>query len=174
MIAEIIQKWEERPRRQGLHVKETFGPEENPARKFLNETRNYVKQTKEKIMSIIEKIKRGFKDIATLDVVTLTGDITVETAKNSAAEAAPTAATKDEKTSWETLLTDVGDKVFTQKLSVVAYTHSQWDCDSVNFVKFDPTPGDKLLIEAHKETVKSAHESRRAAVKMLADVADLK
>ena len=57
----------------------------------------------------------------------------------------------------------------TNKLKVVAYTHAQWDCDSVNFVKEGASESEQVLIESHRKAVESAHRVRYEALKFVGD-----
>ncbi|MCH6259317.1 hypothetical protein MLD52_22375 [Puniceicoccaceae bacterium K14] len=110
-------------------------------------------------MSILTKIKDGFKDIATLDIATVTGEIKLTNAAN--------------KTTWESLVTEASNTIRSSDLTVVAFTHSQWDCDSVNFVKDDLSPAQQELLKSHQNMVTAAHETRRKAVEMLKGIKGL-
>ena len=110
-------------------------------------------------MSILSKIKDGFKDIATLDVATVTGTIQLTNTADGI--------------SWESLVNDDASKIQSANLNVVAFTHSQWDCDSVNFVKEELTPGEQELLLSHQNTVTATHETRRKAVEMLLEIGGL-
>jgi hypothetical protein len=106
----------------------------------------------------VDKIRDSLEDIATLDVVTTTGNITLTTADTGAL------------TNWEKLADKVSEKIKAAEIEVVAYTHSQWDCDNFTHVKKDLSDAEKLLVETHNATVDSAHELRREAVKVLKDL----
>jgi hypothetical protein len=54
-------------------------------------------------------------------------------------------------------------------VSIVAYTHAEWDQDSVNYVAKD---ADVKLVEAHGKTVAAAHESRLNAVKSVVEAVE--
>jgi hypothetical protein len=103
----------------------------------------------------IEKIRESLDDIATLDVVTTTGNITL------------TSADLGDVTNWENLADKVSQKIKSAEIEVVAYTHSQWDCDNFTHVKKDLSEAEKLLVQSHNATVDSAHELRREAIKVL-------
>jgi hypothetical protein len=70
-------------------------------------------------MAWYDKIKEAITDTTTLDVVTTTGSI------NLTAEDMPV----DDKgrVKWEELADMVSSKIRSAKVSVVAFTHSQWD-----------------------------------------------
>ncbi len=104
-----------------------------------------------------DKIKSSLEDIATLNVVTTTGDIILTT------------GSADINTNWEDLAKKVTEKIKIANIEVVACTHSEWDCDNFTHVKKNLTDAEKLLVETHNETVKSAHELRREAVRVLKD-----
>lgn len=113
-------------------------------------------------MAWYDKIKKAIEDTATLDVVTTTGSITLT------ADDMPV----DDKgnVKWEDLADKVSAKIRNAKVEVVAFTHSQWDCDSFIFVKSDLSPAEKTLLESHAATVDAAHATRREAVKMVGEL----
>lgn len=104
-----------------------------------------------------DKIKDAIADTITLDVVTTTGSIKL-TAESM----------KDKK--WEELADVVSAQLKAAELDVVAFTHTQWDCDAFAFVKSDLTESEQALVDAHAASVDSAHATRREAVKMLAEI----
>lgn len=108
-------------------------------------------------MAWIDKIRDAIADTATLDVVTTTGSIKL------------TAADMD-GVNWEQMADTVSAKIKAAEVDVVAFTHSQWDCDSFVFVKNNLSDAEKVLVDAHGASVQAAHETRREAVKMLADI----
>ena len=111
--------------------------------------------------SLKEKIVDFINDTATLDVITLSGNIElVSDADNATAEKAD-----KEAFNWDGIFKKVVAGLKDQgstEVSLVAYTHSEWDQDSVNYVARD---ADVKLVEAHGKTVAAAHESRMNAVK---------
>ncbi len=119
--------------------------------------------------SIKSRIGSFFNDVATLDVLTLTGDITLVNAN-------ATDGTSGEF-QWDDLFKKVAEKMKASddsKLSVVAYTHSEWDLDTVNFVTSELTDGTKDLLEAHNSAVKAAQLSRFEAMRTMAGLIRLK
>lgn len=106
-------------------------------------------------MAWIDKIKDAIKDTKTLDVVTTTGTITLTSADMGAGN-------------WEDIADKVSEKIKAAEISVVAYTHSQWDCDTFMFVKASASDEEQKLVESHAAVVDAAHATRREAVKMLA------
>lgn len=109
------------------------------------------------------KIQEFVTDVTTLDVLTLTGDITLVT--DSAYDEAA------KKFNWDTMFKGIAEKLKTaaaSELEVVAYTHAEWDLDSVNFVKRDLNAAQSNLVAAHNAAVESAQKSRFEAVKIIA------
>ncbi|MHC4743267.1 MAG: hypothetical protein ACYS8Z_15235 [Planctomycetota bacterium] len=104
-----------------------------------------------------DEIKEAIKDIATLDVVTTTGSIQF-------------AANELVNVDWEKMAEAVSKKIKAADINVVAFTHSQWDCDSFIFVKTPLSEEEQKLVESHAAVVDAAHATRREAVKMLAEV----
>jgi hypothetical protein len=118
-------------------------------------------------MSVIDKIKTAaadaVNDLTTLDVVTLTGTIDIS------------ANVKDGKINLKKVYENVvknakGTTSAKAALKVVAFTHLDFDCDSVNFAKEDLTEAQEMLLKAHRETVSVAQETRMAVVKMIKEV----
>lgn len=116
-----------------------------------------------------DKIKKFVGDVATLDVITLSGDIALVADQYNAAA---------KKFDWDTLFTNIAAKMKTTgdtaRLEIVAYTHAEWDLDSVNFVRKDLSEGDKDLLAAHNAAVEAAQKSRFEAVKVVASLLGVK
>jgi hypothetical protein len=114
------------------------------------------------------RIRNFVNDVATLDVITLTGDITLV-----ANQYDPVA----KKFNWDDLFSSIAAKMKAadaSKLEIVAYTHAEWDLDSVNFVRKDLSDGDKDLLAAHNAAVEAAQKSRFEAVKVVAGLLGVK
>lgn len=110
------------------------------------------------------RIASFVNDVATLDVLTLSGRIDLV-----ADQYDPAKKTFD----WDTLFANVAAKMKAgddSKLTVVAYTHAEWDMDSVNFVRQELSEGDRALLTAHHAAVEAAQKSRFAAVKAVAEL----
>lgn len=107
-------------------------------------------------MAWIDTIKNAIKDTTELDVVTTTGTITLTSADMNV-------------DNWEAIGDKVSEKIKAAEISVVAYTHSQWDCDTFMFVKASASEEELKLVESHAAVVDAAHATRREAVKMLVD-----
>jgi hypothetical protein len=114
--------------------------------------------------TLTSKISDFVNDVATLDVLTLTGDIAFVANEYD----------KTEKSfKWDAIFEQMAAQMqpaAANKLEVVAYTHAEWDLDSVNFVRKDPSESDKILIEAHNQAVSAAQKSRFEAVKLVAEI----
>lgn len=117
-------------------------------------------------MAKIKELIAGFvEDVATLDVLTLSGTISLKPAPDvvNDAEGNPTEA---KKIKWDAFFKDVVEKIQTPaegtQLNVVAYTHAEFDHDSVNFYR--TADGDDGLAELHRKTVEAAAKARMEAV----------
>jgi hypothetical protein len=129
------------------------------ARAFLTVRVNRTQNERSNVMAKkwYDEIKEAIKDIATLDVVTTTGSIQF-------------AANELVNVDWEKMAEAVSKKIKAADINVVAFTHSQWDCDSFIFVKTPLSEEEQKLVESHAAVVDAAHATRREAVKMLAEV----
>ncbi len=118
--------------------------------------------------SLKKRIVDFINDTATLDVITLSGSIELVTEKDAAA-----ADKKDkEMFDWDKIFEKVQKGMQSKDdntVSIVAYTHAEWDQDSVNYVAKD---ADVKLVEAHGKTVAAAHESRLNAVKSVVEAVE--
>jgi high-affinity Fe2+/Pb2+ permease len=118
--------------------------------------------------SLKQKVVDFVNDTATLDVITLTGTIALVTDQDE-----PSETNKDkEEFNWENIFDRVAagmKNAEDNKVSIVAYTHAEWDQDSVNYVAKD---ADTKLVEAHGKIVAAAHESRINAVKSVVEAVE--
>lgn len=136
-------------------------------------------------MGWIDKIQKAIEDTITLDVVTATGKIELkrpdpeegaieagaaEAGNLAAAAAGGVAGAAPQEHGFERIAAEVSYLVQNTQLEVVAFTHSEWDCDTFAFVKSDLTPSEAKLVETHAATVAAAHDTRRKAVQMLKSV----
>jgi hypothetical protein len=111
-----------------------------------------------------DRLKNFLNDVVTLDVLTLSGNITLDNT------VATPAAGKGEALNWDNLFQKITSGMTADpanKLEVIAYTHAQWDCDSVNYVKAGASASEQALIENHGKTVEAAHRSRFEALKFV-------
>ena len=118
-------------------------------------------------MGVIDTIKTAAEDavndLTTLDVITVTGTIDIS------------ANVKNGKINLKNVYKDIvnnskGTTNAKAKMKVVAFTHLDFDCDSVNFAKENLTEAQEMLLKAHRETVSVAQETRLAVVKMIKEV----
>jgi hypothetical protein len=116
--------------------------------------------TKEKLTTRVTKF---LNDVATLDVVTLTGTVSLEGVQKGADK-------EQDPLNWDKLFENItaGMKANgANKLEVVAYTHASWDCDSVNYIKSGLTDAEVKLVENHNKAVEAAHRSRYEALQFI-------
>ena len=113
--------------------------------------------------SLKDKIVHFINDTVTLDVLTLTGTIQLVVEKEVDDDGNAKNALEFK---WDDMFQDIAAKLQANQansgVSIVAYTHAEWDQDSVNFVATD---ADVKLVEAHGKTVGAAHEARMNALK---------
>ena len=117
---------------------------------------------------ISAKIGKFVEDITTLDVLTLSGKVTMTP------DAAPSdkdpAEAKEVK--WDAYFKSIVDQLKTPsedtQLEVVAYTHTEIDADSVNYYR-DADSTDALR-DLHLRTVESATKARLEALAAFARV----
>lgn len=126
---------------------------------------------------ITEKIGKFVEDITTLDVLTLTGNITLtpDTAGSTPAPTDTTTTTppaEAKELNWDTYFASViatlKNPSEDSKLEVVAYTHTELDADSVNYYR--TADGEDSLRDLHIRTVESATKARLEAVAAFARV----
>ena len=101
---------------------------------------------------ILEDVKKGIKDLATLEVVTLTGDI-----KSLISEKG--------EIPWDTLIKK--SKAAQGSIQLVAATHTKIDSDTVQFVTSSTLENMDYLIRIHEAAVQSARENRQAVIEFV-------
>ena len=94
-------------------------------------------------------IKTFFEDLATLDVVTMTGDIKLEL---------------EDLTRFDDIITKLQSKE--SDVHTLAVSHHEIDYDAAVFVKNNLSESEKELLEMHVETVKAAQEMRNKVVEL--------
>jgi hypothetical protein len=94
-------------------------------------------------------IKTFFEDLATLDVVTMTGDIKLEI---------------EDLTRFDDIITKLHSKG--SDVHTLAVSHHELDYDAAVFVKNSLSESEKELLEMHMETVKAAQEMRNKVVEL--------
>jgi len=116
--------------------------------------------------SLKSRLAKFIEDVATLDVITLSGSIALD---NTVTEASGEENGED-ALNWDKLFEKITAGMVPSadnKLEVVAYTHAEWDCDSVNYVASDISEEDQHLIETHAKTVEAAHRNRYEALQFI-------
>lgn len=114
------------------------------------------------------RIKEFVRDTVTLDVLTLTGDISLIADQYDSAK---------KEFDWDKVFATAAAKMKVageSKIEIVAYTHAEWDLDTVNFVRKELSEGDKDLLAAHNAAVESAQRSRFEAVKVVSGLLGVK
>jgi hypothetical protein len=103
---------------------------------------------------IWNKFKDAVKDIATVDVTTFQGNVTVE-------------LSPEEKFNPSAFFEKLQGKIRDgSTLTLVAHTHVDFDLDAVFITKPD---ADAKLLEAHNSAVKAAVDARMSVVRMAKD-----
>jgi hypothetical protein len=115
-----------------------------------------VQESVSKFEEAFNKVAAEIKDLATLDVMTLSGTINlaVTGAGGNSQGIDPTAF-------YERLKTEAASG---STIQVVAFTHKEVDSDSVVFVRSD---ADSKLLAAHQEMVKAADQARMDFLKFV-------
>lgn len=111
------------------------------------------------LKDILTTLRNVADDLTTLDVVTLTG--TVKIAQQQTGKI-------DLKALYQELSGAASSA--TSDIEVVAFTHIDFDTDTVNFVKTGAGEGDRALLEAHQAMVKTSQDTRASVIKMVKDV----
>src|SRR6185312_11072445 len=106
----------------------------------------------------IKSIKDGVQDLTTLDVLTLTGTLTLTAGTGGKG------TQLDPSQLFESLQAQTVDS---SKLEVVALTHKEVDLDATTFIAKD---ADKDLLKIHSDMVQASEEGRMAFLKALGDL----
>ena len=114
-----------------------------------------------KIEEVINKVVDAARDISSLDVVTITGNINLKPHID-----------ESDSLKFQELHKSLMNRMKTETevtLDVLAFTHLDMDCDSTNFVRANLSAEQAALVNAHNEMVKTAQETRAGIAKMLLD-----
>lgn len=114
--------------------------------------------------TLADRMKKFLDDVVSLDVVTLSGDITLKNADTRPA------TNQEEALNWSEIFKKITSGMVAtddSKLEVVAYTRAEWDCDSINYVKKGASDAELRLIENHQRAVEAAHRSRYEALQFI-------
>jgi hypothetical protein len=106
------------------------------------------------LADVIERIRNVGRDIVSIDVVTLTGRLTI------------TAATDESGLNLQELYKELQKATLEGTLEVVAFTHIDLDRDAVNYVKSGLSESEKPIIDAHGAMVDTAQKARQAFLQL--------
>ncbi len=120
---------------------------------------------RDKFEKIGEQIREAVVDFSTLEVTTLTGDVT------QIIKPDPT-DTKKNKFDFKSVVTELKNTSGTTKAKIhlVAHTHIDFDHDTVNFVKADITNDERNLFILHQAAIDSAQIARKSFLNFLKEV----
>lgn len=115
----------------------------------------------EKKLSVGDKLTKIFNDVTTLDVTTLTGNITIEDFNIQKDE--------DGKINFKEIANSISNGLTTEdsNIELVATTHIDFDNDVVQFVKKGLQENETALINLHTNMVKNSAEARSAMVESI-------
>jgi hypothetical protein len=118
----------------------------------------------EALTKLRDGVEEALGDLTTLDVVTFTGNINIMS--NIVEEEGDKPKIKLKK-----LYQNIASEAVKVEsaLRVVAFTHVDFDCDSVNFVKTDMTEAEAKLLDAHNAMVNTAQETRQGVITMITE-----
>ncbi|GAB4408530.1 MAG: hypothetical protein OHK0053_35280 [Microscillaceae bacterium] len=122
---------------------------------------------REKFNQFKEKLGDMVADLSTIEVATFTGKLEISGQKLLKANERGF----NTKAVFEEIKSQVEGEA-TLKFKLVAYTHIDFDTDSVNFVKEDLSNEVKALIEAHRVMVEAAQNARRSVLNIIKEVLD--
>jgi hypothetical protein len=126
---------------------------------------------KARLQEIFNKLKDVAADLTTLEVTTLSGDITM--IFDSKTENGGTKhAFKDKDALMNMMAEQSKLSAEDSKVYIVAYSRTDFDQDTVNFVKAGLSDDDRKLYQLHLESIKAAQEARSGFLKMLVGLFD--
>lgn len=101
---------------------------------------------------ILDDVREGIKDLTSLEVITLTGDVKSK-------------IDDDGKIKWGDLVNEAKNPAGTVEL--VAATHVKIDSDTVQFVTDTPHGNLEQLLQVHDAAVESAQINRQAVIELV-------
>lgn len=125
---------------------------------------------KAKLQSIFESIKDVVADITTLEVTTLTGDISLILDKNG--DGANATYNFKNKDALMNLIGESAQPDSKSTIEIIAYSRVDFDQDVVNFVKKDLTEDERKLYQLHLDSIKASQEARAGFLKFLEGFVD--
>ena len=115
------------------------------------------------LREVLEGIRDAAQDLASLDVVTLTGQIGIEKRSGDA-----------EAMSLQELYKAIQKKAFVDaEMKVVAFTHVDLDRDVLQFVSDAIGDDGQHMLDAHNASVQTSLQSRQAFIKMVRELVGL-
>lgn len=115
---------------------------------------------KDKLSKMVGTISAGAADLSSLEVTTLTGEISHF-------------INKEGKFDMKKIKGAISGQVVTSaRIEVIAHTHMAFDQDCVLFVKEDMSPEERELFHLHLEMLTAARASRMAFLHMIREVVD--
>lgn len=111
----------------------------------------------DKFKEIASQIKNAVVDFTTLEVTTLTGDVT---------QIIKSDGNKKSKIDVSDILGKLKGSA-KGKISLVAFTQINFDQDTTNFIKSDLKEDEIRLFKIHQSSVASAHEGRNGFLSFL-------
>ena len=120
---------------------------------------------RDKFEKIGQQIREVVVDFTTLEVTTITGDVThiIKPEGNDP---------KKNKFDFKNVVSELKSTAGTTKAKIhlVAHTHIDFDHDTVNFVKADITNDERNLFILHQAAIDSAHVARKSFLNFLREV----
>lgn len=124
----------------------------------LNDQLKTIKTT------LAQKLSKAALDFTTLEVTTLTGDVThIIDSKANSSNQGGFLTTKE---ILKNINIDSKNKS-TGKIELVAHTQIHFDHDTINFVKSGMKDGEKELFLLHQDAIRSANEGRNGFLGLL-------
>lgn len=106
--------------------------------------------------SFWKRVGEFIENVATLDVVTMTGTIDLNVSQ-------PNTTPETSKNAWKNII-EQAKVVNTSKVQAVAISHFEFDQDAVMFVSEDAVDNQKELLDLHNKTVDTAQKIRTQVV----------
>lgn len=125
---------------------------------------------KARLQEIFNKLKDVAADLTTLEVTTISGDISLLLDKKTENNK-DTYSFKDKDALVDLLGKNAVPKP-ESNIYIVAYSRTDFDQDTINFVKAGLSDDDRKLYQLHLDSIKAAQEARSGFLKMLAGLFD--
>lgn len=118
-----------------------------------------MSKIKTKFENLIASIKETAVDFTTLEVTTMTGDIS-------------NLASNEGKFDAKNLISQMSDAdgVMNQKIKIIAHSHIDFDQDTLLFVKEKLEDSEEKLFLMHKTAVENAQKSRENMLRFIKEI----